>query len=73
MRNLMIIGLVLIGFGIAGLAFNQFSYTKTEPVMDVGPLHVEAEKEHHVSIPVIGSIIVLIAGAGLVLASRRKT
>jgi hypothetical protein len=73
MRNLMVIGLVLIGLGIAGLAFNQFSYTKTEPVMDVGPVHVEAEKEHTVSIPMIGSIVVLLAGAGLVLASRRKS
>jgi uncharacterized membrane protein len=72
MRSLTIVGAVLILLGIAGLVFNQFSYSKNEPVLDAGPVHVEAEKEHHVAIPMIAGIAAIVAGLGLVVISRRS-
>ncbi len=72
MRSLAIVGAVLIVLGIAGLAFDQFSYTENKPVLDAGPIHVQAEKEHHVAIPTIASIVALIAGLGLIVVSRRS-
>jgi hypothetical protein len=66
-----IIGVVLIVLGIAGLLFGHFSYTETKPVLRAGPLQVNAQEEHHISIPTIGSIVLVLAGAGLVVAGRR--
>jgi len=72
MRSLTIVGAVLIVLGIAGLVFDQFSYSKSEPVLDAGPIHVQAEKEHHVAVPMIASIAALVAGLGLIVVSRRS-
>ena len=66
-----ILGVVLIVLGIAGLLFSHFSYTETKPVLKAGPLQVNSQQEHTISIPTIGSIVLLIVGAGLVVAGRR--
>ncbi|HWA30267.1 MAG TPA: hypothetical protein VG867_04190 [Rhizomicrobium sp.] len=71
MSKIAILGVVLIVLGIAGLVIGHFSYTETKPVLKAGPLEVNSQEEHHVSIPTIGSIVLLIAGAGLVVAGRR--
>ena len=53
MRNLVWLGVVLIILGIAGLAFANFSYTETKPVLKAGPVEVNAKEEHHVTIPTV--------------------
>jgi hypothetical protein len=66
------VGIVLIVVGIGGLLMGHFSYTETKPVLKAGPLQVNSQEEHHISIPTIGSIVLLLAGAGLVIAGRRS-
>jgi uncharacterized membrane protein len=73
MRGTMILGVVLIVLGIAGLLFSHFSYSDTKRVFDAGPIHVNKQEEHHVSIPLIGSIVVLVGGIALVIAGRRTS
>jgi hypothetical protein len=73
MRGMAILGVVLILLGVAGLLFGHFSYTQTEPVADIGPVHIHSEQEHHVSIPTVAGIVAVIAGLGLVALSRRRT
>jgi hypothetical protein len=72
MRNTAIIGIVLIVLGIAGLVFENFSYTETTPVLKAGPVEVNAQEEHHVSIPTIAGVVVLLAGVALVFIGRRS-
>jgi uncharacterized membrane protein len=72
MGKIAILGIVLIVLGIAGLLFSHFSYTETKPVLKAGPIQVNSQEEHTVSIPTIGSIVLLLAGAGLVIAGRRS-
>ncbi|HEY1631117.1 MAG TPA: hypothetical protein VGF56_07360 [Rhizomicrobium sp.] len=72
MRGTALLGVVLIVLGIAGLAFDHFSYTETKPVLKAGPLQVNSQEEHHFSIPLAGSIVVLVVGAGLLIAGRRR-
>ena len=72
MRNLSVLGVVLILLGVGGLLFGHFSYTDTRPVLDAGPIHVKATEEHQVSIPLIAGIVVLVAGVGLVIAGQRS-
>ena len=67
-----ILGVILIVLGVAGLLFSHFSYTETKPVLKAGPIQVNSQEEHTISIPTIGSIVLLLAGAGLVIAGRRS-
>ena len=72
MRNLMWIGVLLIGLGIAGLVVENVTWTETEEVVDIGPIELNAEEERSVPIPTIAGIIAVIAGLALVFASRRS-
>ncbi len=71
MRGLTLLGAVLVVVGVAALVLGNFSYTETKPVLKAGPIQINAQEEHHISIPTIGGIIILLAGAGLVIAGRR--
>ena len=71
MGKIAILGVVLIVLGAAGLLVGHFSYTETKPVVKAGPLQINSQEDHSISIPTIGSIVLLVAGAGLVIAGRR--
>ncbi|HWA91564.1 MAG TPA: hypothetical protein VG889_16115 [Rhizomicrobium sp.] len=73
MRGLALLGVALILIGIGTLVFGHFSYSETKPVADIGPVHINTQEEHHVSIPTIAGIVVVIAGLGLVFAGRRTS
>ena len=73
MRGLTLLGVVLILVGVGALIFGHFSYSQTKPVADIGPVHINAQEEHHVSVPTIAGIVIVIAGFGLVLVGRRST
>ncbi|HEX2593299.1 MAG TPA: hypothetical protein VHL34_17485 [Rhizomicrobium sp.] len=72
MRGLTLLGAVLVVVGMLALVLGNISYTETKPVLKAGPLQVNAEEEHHVSIPTIAGVVVLLAGVGLVFAGRRS-
>jgi hypothetical protein len=68
-----IIGIVLICIGLLALALPYITFTKEEKVLDIGPIEAVAEKQERVPVsPVIGAIV-LIAGAGILIASARKS
>jgi uncharacterized membrane protein len=71
MRNLTMLGVVLVVLGTAGLLFGHFDYSQTKPVLDAGPVHVTTQEDHRVSIPTIAGIVVLLAGVGLIAIGRR--
>jgi hypothetical protein len=72
MRLLMLLGVVLILFGICALVFQGFTFFTHEPVVDAGPFHVDVQKPHTIIFhPLVG---VASVGAGVVLVvvgSRR--
>ena len=72
MRNLMAVGVVLIVLGIAGLIVENVTFTETKNVVDIGPLEINTEEEHNVPIPTIAGIIAVLAGFGLIFASRKN-
>lgn len=71
MRGTFLLAVLLIGGGIAGLAVPYFTYTKTETVVDVGPIQIEADKEKRVNIPQVAAIGALIAGLALLMLGNR--
>jgi hypothetical protein len=66
-----LIGIVLIVLGVLGLAYGGFSYTTRERVVDLGPLKVDADKEHTVPIAPIAGVAALVGGIALVMAGSK--
>ncbi|HTQ13250.1 MAG TPA: hypothetical protein VMH86_05180 [Rhizomicrobium sp.] len=72
MRGMALLGVLLIVLGIVGLAFDHFSYTETKPVLKAGPLQVDTQEHRSIAVPLAGSIVLLVVGAGLVIVARRR-
>jgi hypothetical protein len=72
MKPAMIIGIVLIILGVVGLIVQGVSYTTREKVVDIGGLHVTAEKEKTIPIPAIAGGVALVSGITLVVVASRK-
>jgi hypothetical protein len=72
MKGLTLIGAVLVVVGVLALVLGNISYTETKPVLKAGPIEVNSREEHHISIPTIGGVVVLLAGVALVFAGRRQ-
>lgn len=67
-----ILGTILIVAGIIALIYQGITYTKRRDTVQVGPIGITAEQKETIPIsPVIGAALVVV-GAGLLLASRRK-
>ncbi len=67
-----VISIILIVIGIIMLAYTGFNYVTTETLVEVGPLHIEAEKNNFVKLsPVLGGIL-LIGGIFLLFRSNKS-
>jgi len=72
MRNLLVVGVLLVVLGIAGLIVQNVTFTESKEVLDLGPIELRSEEQHNVPIPTIAGIIAVIAGLGMIFASRRN-
>jgi hypothetical protein len=64
------LGVILIVLGLFGLAWGGFTYTTSEKVVDIGPIHATREKTHNVPLPPILGAVALIGGVVLLVAGR---
>lgn len=67
------LGIILIVLGLFGLAYGGFSYTTSEKVVDIGPIHATRDKTHNVPLAPIGGALALIGGVVILAAGRRAT
>jgi hypothetical protein len=67
-----VVGIILISLGLLGLAWGGFTYTTTQKVVDIGPIHATRDKTHNVPLPPIAGAVALIGGVALLAASRKK-
>ena len=72
MKSATWVGVLLIVLGGLALAYQGFTYSHQERVLDLGPIHATAEKQEHVSIPPILGGIALLGGIVLLVAGRKK-
>jgi len=66
-----IIGICLIVVGVVALALGGFSYTTRERVVDLGPLKVDADKEHRMPVAPIAGVAALVGGIVMVMAGAK--
>lgn len=72
MRPTTIFAIILIAAGIAAIVYQGFTYTTREKVVDLGPVHVQADRTRSVPLPpLVGAIAIM--GGVLLLAVRRRT
>jgi uncharacterized membrane protein len=72
MKPISWIGILLIVLGGLALAYQGFSYTHQEKVLDLGPIHATAEKQERVSIPPILGGLALVGGIALLVIGGKK-
>jgi hypothetical protein len=73
MRTYTLIGIILIVLGIAAFAYQGITYTTRENVVDIGPVHVTAEKTRTFPLPPIMGALALVGGIVLLVVGRKKS
>jgi len=72
MKTAAMLGVVLIVLGIAALAYQGFTYTSRETVLDIGPLHATAERQKTLPLPPILGGSAVVAGIVLLVIGMRS-
>jgi hypothetical protein len=72
-KSATLLGIVLIVLGALALAYQGFTYTTREKVVDLGPLKITADKEKTIPLPPILGALALAGGIVLVFVGVRKS
>jgi hypothetical protein len=72
MKPISILGIVLIIFGIFVLASEGITYTKTEKILDIGPLQATTQERKTIPISPIAGGVAVAAGIVLVIAGAKR-
>lgn len=65
------LGIVLSIIGIIMIIYTGFNYVTTEKVVDIGPIEINAEKNHPVQWSPIVGIALLVGGIVIVLIDKK--
>jgi hypothetical protein len=72
MRPKTIIAIILIAVGIVALTYQGISYTTREKVVDLGPIHMSADKTRTIPLPPIVGVVALVGGIVVLVVGRKK-
>ncbi len=70
-RFVVILGVVLLVLGVVGLVHPTFNYHQQEEVAKLGPITTTVDQRKTAQVPPLISIMLLVAGIGLVLLAPR--
>lgn len=73
MKPIIWAGILLIVFGGLALAYQGFTYTHREKVLDLGPIHATRDDQERVSIPPIVGGLALVGGIALLVVGGKKS
>ncbi len=73
MKPFVLLGIILLVVGGLVFAYQGFTYTTREKVIDVGPVHVTAEKEKTIPLPPLIGALALGSGLVLLVLGLRRT
>jgi hypothetical protein len=72
MRQMTIVGVVLIALGVAALVYQGIAYTSRETVLDIGPLHATADRQKTLPLPPVVGIAAVAGGVAMLIVGARK-
>jgi len=72
MNTTKVLAVILIGLGIVAFAYQGIGYKTQENVVDLGPIHVTAEKSHTLPLPPIVGALALLGGIALLVVESKK-
>jgi len=72
MKTLTLFGIILIVIGIIAFAYQGITYTTREKVVDIGPIHMTAEKTKTFPLPPIVGGLTLLGGIVLLVMGNKK-
>ena len=72
MKTYTLLGIILIVVGIAAFAYQGITYTTREKVVDVGPIHMTADKTRTLPLPPIVGGVALVGGIVLLVMGSKK-
>ncbi len=64
--------IILIAVGVMALAYQGFTYTTRDKVVDLGPVHVTTQSTKTIPLPPIVGIIAAVSGFVWLVVSRKK-
>jgi hypothetical protein len=72
MRTYTLLGIILIVVGIMAFVYQGITYTTREKVVDLGPMHMTAERTRTLPLPPIVGAIALVGGIVLLVTGGKK-
>jgi len=72
MKTNTMIGVILIVIGIIAFAYQGITYTTREKVVDIGPIHMTAEKTKTIPLPPVVGGLALLGGIVLLVAGNKR-
>ena len=73
MKNTAVLGVLLVLLGVAALAYQGFTYTTRDTVIDIGPIHATAEHQKTVPLPPVLGALAVVGGVALLVVGLRRT
>ncbi len=73
MRTNTLLGIILIVLGIIAFAYQGIEYTTREKVVDLGPVHMSADRTRTLPLPPIVGAIAIIGGIVLLVTGSKKS
>lgn len=67
MKRIVLIGIVLVVLGAAGLIIKSVTYRAETTSVDLGPVDITATQEKKLDIPEVGAQIVIAVGALMII------
>ncbi|MBI3830775.1 MAG: hypothetical protein HY291_14740 [Planctomycetes bacterium] len=72
MKNIYLLGLVLVVLGTLGLVYDKIGFKTKEQVAEIGPIEIQKEKEHKLEIPQAAGILLVAAGMVVIIYGSRR-
>jgi len=72
MKTYSLIGIILIVVAIAAFAYQGISYTTREKVVDLGPMHITAERTRTLPLTPLVGALALAGGIVLLVMGSKK-
>ena len=73
MKRYTMLGIILIVVGIVAFAYQGITYTTREKVVDLGPMHMTAERTRTLPLPPIVGALALVGGIVLLVMGNKKS